>query len=67
MYEVSLYTNRGEQFDFAAFRRLDSARKYAADNVGRYQAQIVNTETGNVTIFTVKNGELKLTQCYALN
>lgn len=67
MYEVSLYTNTGKQFDFAAFTRLDSARKYVADTVGRYQAQIVNTETGNVTIFAVKNGELKLTQCYALN
>jgi hypothetical protein len=68
MYEVSLYTNTGKQYDFATFTWQDEARNYAQRRLGSvYQAQIVNTQTGNTTIFKLQGSELVMVKCYSIN
>ena len=66
MYEVSLYNALGGQFDFGVFQSVDSAYEYAATVAGEYQAQIVNIATGYTAIYSVRNGELNVTDAYHL-
>ena len=66
MYEVSLYTNTGKQYDFATFTWQDEARNYAQRRLGSlYEAHIVNTQTGNKTIFKLQGSELAMVKCYS--
>lgn len=66
MYEVSLYKQGGKQFAFSVFVTTDRAQQFAAQSSEQYQAQIVNTLSGETVIYSVVSGQLTEVKRYVI-